>query len=173
MDIWTVTRTVLEKNPGVKAKYLIKELEGKTGLARSTIYEHLGSFDLRGKIQREKGHYFLAEPTKGTLRQKLGLIQRLIMIRERYSEISGLVFMMSVMMFFLVALGPSIINKFASVNMTAWNFTGHEVVRVVFPLLPFALIMAMVIGLFSIGLDIAEIFQKGKEAFLRTMRKQM
>lgn len=173
MDIWTATRTVLEKNPGIKAEYLIEKLRGKTGLSRSTIYEHLGSFELQGKVKREKGHYYLAELVREKAKQKLGLIPRLTMIRERYSEVPRLVLMMGIMIFLLVALGPPIIEEFSSVNMTSWNFTGHEVVRVVFPSLPFVLIMVWVIGQFSIGLDIAEILQKSKEAVIRTMRKQM
>jgi predicted transcriptional regulator len=63
MNIWTVVRTVLEKNPGIKAKELIKKVRGKTGLSRSTIYEHLNSLVLRGMIYREKGKYWLEKPS--------------------------------------------------------------------------------------------------------------
>lgn len=49
----------LEKNPGIKAKELITKVRDKTGLSRSTIYSHLESFDLQGKIHRERGRYWL------------------------------------------------------------------------------------------------------------------
>jgi len=57
MDIWVVVRTILEKNPGIRAKELIPKLRERTGLARSTIYSHLRTFDIRGKLCREKGYY--------------------------------------------------------------------------------------------------------------------
>ena len=59
MDFWTVLRTILEKNPGIAAKKLIEKLRGRLHLSRSTIYERLGSLDLQGKIEREKGRYYL------------------------------------------------------------------------------------------------------------------
>lgn len=71
-DLWTTVRTVLEKNPGLSAKYLIKQLRGKTGLSRSTIYEHLSSFELRGRIQREKGKYWLKKPDEENLKDVTG-----------------------------------------------------------------------------------------------------
>lgn len=49
----------MEENPAVKAKYLVEELRKKTGLSRSTIYEHLSSFELKAKVHREKGKYYL------------------------------------------------------------------------------------------------------------------
>lgn len=61
-DIWTAVRTVLEKNPGLRAKFLIRELREKTGLNRSNIYVHLSSFVDRGEIHRESGCYWLAKP---------------------------------------------------------------------------------------------------------------
>lgn len=64
MDIWTAVQTVLEKNPGIQAKYFISKLRDKTGLCRSVIYDHLGSFNRRGKIYREKGRYWLEKPGK-------------------------------------------------------------------------------------------------------------
>ena len=59
MDIWIVTRTVLEKNPGIRAKSLLEKVEKKTKRSRSTIYEHLNSFELKREIHREKGRYYL------------------------------------------------------------------------------------------------------------------
>lgn len=64
MDISTVVRTVLEKNPGMKAKELIAKVREKTGLSRSVVYGHLGSFEVQGKIYREKGRYWLEKPQK-------------------------------------------------------------------------------------------------------------
>lgn len=64
MDVWTVVRTVLEKSPGIKAKELIRKVREKTGLARSTIYDRMASFELQGKIYREKGRYYLEKPQK-------------------------------------------------------------------------------------------------------------
>ena len=62
MDIWKVVRTVLEKIPGLRAKDLMSQLKNKSGLSRSTLYEHLGSLENQKKINREKGHYWLSEP---------------------------------------------------------------------------------------------------------------
>jgi len=59
MDIWTDVQTILEKNPGLRAKYLIQELREKTGLGRSMIYDHLHTFHNQNKIYREKGRYYL------------------------------------------------------------------------------------------------------------------
>lgn len=64
MDIWTAVRTVLEKNPGVRSKHLIEELEKKTGLRRSTIFEHLSSFEVKLEIYREMGRYYLPDQWK-------------------------------------------------------------------------------------------------------------
>jgi len=72
MDIWTVVRTILEKSPRVKAKELILKIKRKTGLSRSTIYEHLLSFVLRGKLCREKGWYWLPKRTRKSSRATLG-----------------------------------------------------------------------------------------------------
>lgn len=57
-------RTILRKNPGVKAKFLIEKLRGRTGLSRSTLFEYFESFELRGQIYREKGRYWLKAPTE-------------------------------------------------------------------------------------------------------------
>jgi DNA-binding transcriptional ArsR family regulator len=62
MNIWTVVRTVLEKNPSIKAKDLIRKVREKTDLSRSTIYGDLFSYEQRGMIYREKGHYWLHKP---------------------------------------------------------------------------------------------------------------
>jgi len=59
MDIWTATRTVLEESPGLKASELLARVKHRTGLGRSTVYSHLESFDVQGKIEREKGKYWL------------------------------------------------------------------------------------------------------------------
>ena len=65
MDVENIIRTVLEKNPGIKAKFLIPVLQKKTGLSRSTLYELLGSLEIRGQIFREKGRYWVEKPKKG------------------------------------------------------------------------------------------------------------
>ena len=77
MDIWTAVQRVLEKNPGIRAKFLIPELEEKTGLARSTINEHLTSFDIKKKIYREKGRYWLKKPetTKRSIKSQFGFFE--------------------------------------------------------------------------------------------------
>ena len=61
MDFEEVLWTILEKNPILKAKFLIDELGEKTDLARSTIYQRLTSLIMQGKIMREKGYYSLPE----------------------------------------------------------------------------------------------------------------
>ncbi|MFB0501095.1 MAG: BlaI/MecI/CopY family transcriptional regulator [Candidatus Bathyarchaeia archaeon] len=66
MDFWTVVRTILEKNPGIKAKELIQKVWEKTSLTRSTIYCRLYRLVLRGKVYRgeqgrERGQYWLPE----------------------------------------------------------------------------------------------------------------
>jgi hypothetical protein len=65
MDFWTVTRTVLEKNPGMKAKLLLMELEKRTELSRSTVYSHLESLVIKEEIFREKGRYYLPRHWQG------------------------------------------------------------------------------------------------------------
>lgn len=62
MDIWTAIKTILKKSPGIQAKYLVQEVHEKTGLSDSTIKAHLTSFALRGKLYREKWHYWLNKP---------------------------------------------------------------------------------------------------------------
>lgn len=64
MDIWTVVRTVLEKNPSIKAKELIAKVREKTDLSKSTIYDQLASLELQGKFYRDKGRYWLEKPRK-------------------------------------------------------------------------------------------------------------
>lgn len=59
MDIWTTVRTILEKNPGCRAKKLVAEVRERADLGRSTLYDHLGSWTLRKKCFREKGKYYL------------------------------------------------------------------------------------------------------------------
>ena len=61
LNIWTVTRTILEKNPGIKSGQLWKKVGEKTGFGRSTIYDDFSSFELQGKLYREKGKCFLPE----------------------------------------------------------------------------------------------------------------
>ena len=64
MDVWTVTRTILEKSPGIKRKELLPLVMKKTGLGQSAICEHWTSLEVRGKIYREKGRYYLEAPSK-------------------------------------------------------------------------------------------------------------
>lgn len=161
-DIWTITRTIIEKNPGIKAKFLIQELREKTGLSRSTIYEHLTSFKLRKNISTEKGHYFPAKSTKENVKQKKSLIQRLTRIRERYSEVPERVFIVGLLVFYLFALSPMIFDAVTSANMAAWNFTGHEAARVVFPLIPYLFVGALIFAIIVSSLDIAKIFSRQK-----------
>lgn len=63
MDIETIIRTFLQKNPAIPAKFLIPKLREKTGLSRSTIYKHLDSLETRGLIYSEKGRYWSEKPT--------------------------------------------------------------------------------------------------------------
>jgi len=60
LDIWTVIRTILEKNPGIRARELIEKMREKTGLSRSTVYAHLYTFHNQGKVHRVKGRYWLS-----------------------------------------------------------------------------------------------------------------
>lgn len=60
MDIWTVVRTILEKNPGINGGQLWRKVQEKTGLSRSTIYDHLYTFHNQDKIYRKKGRYWLS-----------------------------------------------------------------------------------------------------------------
>jgi hypothetical protein len=52
----------------------IKKIKEKTGFARSTIFEHLTSYVLRGEIFRKSGRYWLKkhwlEKTKTTKKGK-------------------------------------------------------------------------------------------------------
>lgn len=66
MDFEQVIRTILKKSLGVSAKNLVVRVHAKTGLSRSTVYEHLHSMNLRGKIYREKGFYWLEKPKAQT-----------------------------------------------------------------------------------------------------------
>ncbi len=61
-DFRTVVQTVLQKSPGLQAKYLIKELHERIGLSRSTIYEHLFSMVSRGELFTENARYYLEKP---------------------------------------------------------------------------------------------------------------
>lgn len=72
LNIETIIRTVLEKNPAIKANDLVKKVGGKTGLSRSTIYVHLGSLDNGKKIFRDNGRYWIEKPKKETEYAKSG-----------------------------------------------------------------------------------------------------
>jgi len=85
MDIDKSIRTVLKKSPGIQAKFLVKEMREKTGLSRSTIFEHLGSLKLRGKIYCEKGRYWLEKP-----KNNRGFFNKIIDSRERKTELKQL-----------------------------------------------------------------------------------
>jgi hypothetical protein len=72
LNIEIIIRTVLEKNPAIKAKDLLKKVGDKTGLSRSTIYDHLSSLDIRKEIFRNKGRYWIEKPKKETKYVKSG-----------------------------------------------------------------------------------------------------
>jgi len=57
MSFEEAVRTILEKNPGLRAKYLIEELRQKTGLSRSTIYAQLRSLEIKNQINIDKCKY--------------------------------------------------------------------------------------------------------------------
>ena len=83
MDIWTVVRTILEKNPGIKGDKLWRKVREKTDLSRSTIYGHLSSFELKDKIYREKGRYWLEKPSKQNTEDVAGYLQLLKQLEEK------------------------------------------------------------------------------------------
>lgn len=62
MDIDTAIRTIIENSPGIRAEYLVDKVIEKTGCARSTIYDHLGSLVAKHEIFRKGGQYYLYEP---------------------------------------------------------------------------------------------------------------
>lgn len=64
LNIETIIRTVLEKNPAIKPKDLVKKVGDKTGLSRSTIYVHISSLVTRKEIFKDKGRYWIEEPKK-------------------------------------------------------------------------------------------------------------
>jgi hypothetical protein len=68
LDIEETIRTVLEKNPKIRAKFLVRKVMEKTGKSRSTIYEHLCSLVTRREIYSKKGFYYL-EPPEGAERR--------------------------------------------------------------------------------------------------------
>ena len=61
VDIWTEFRTVLKKNPGIKAKYLLLKLRKRIDLSKSTIYYHLSSWELQKRYYRENAKYYLPD----------------------------------------------------------------------------------------------------------------
>lgn len=64
MNVDSIIRTVLEKNPAIKAKDLVAKLRDKTGLSRSTVYAHFSSLEKRGKLYRYKGCYWIEKPKR-------------------------------------------------------------------------------------------------------------
>lgn len=66
MDKWTATRTILEKNPGIKRKELLPKVMKLTDKGKSVITDAFSRFEYRGKIFREKGRYYLEEPIRDT-----------------------------------------------------------------------------------------------------------
>ena len=61
LDVWTVVRTILEQNPGIKSGQLWRKVGEKTGYGRSALYERFDSFEEQGKIVRDKGKCFFPE----------------------------------------------------------------------------------------------------------------
>lgn len=62
MDIETATRTILDKNPGIKSKELLRQVKKLTGKGRSAIFEKWQSLYLQSKLYREKGRYWNKKP---------------------------------------------------------------------------------------------------------------
>jgi len=120
MNIWTAVRTALEKNPGMRSKHLIEELEKKTGLSRSTIFEHLSSFEVKREICREIGRYYLPDQWKAFSNSQsrkhynfpnvsFEVTQRLIDVEnKRY-------------------LPPNFQRPFPSVGFNMWNLNDYPV----------------------------------------------
>ena len=70
MDVWTVVRTILEENPGIKSSQLWRKVREKTGHSRSTIYVYFDSLIEQERILRDKGKYFLPEQYEIYIRTK-------------------------------------------------------------------------------------------------------
>ena len=75
MDIEMVTRTILEKNPGLKANRLLEKVSKKTGKGRSAIYEAWEHLENQCKIYREKGCYYLEKPIIKEPPSKVGFFE--------------------------------------------------------------------------------------------------
>jgi len=83
--------------------------------------------------------------------------QRLVLVREIY----GLILIMVFLLFSTIAFTPRLISISQNATlMSEWNFTGHEVARIVFPLTPYLIISVVVITLICLGIDITKIFRK-------------
>ena len=79
MDVWTATRIILEKNPGLKRKFLLPKVRKKTGLGHSAVHEEWRRLvDYQKKLYRVKGCYYLKDP-------KLNAHDRLDMEWEAWS----------------------------------------------------------------------------------------
>lgn len=120
MNISDAVRTVLEKNPGMRSKHLIEELEKKTGLSRSTIFEHLSSFEVKREIYREMGRYYLPDRWKAFSNSQsrkhhsfpnvpFEVTQRLIDVENRRY------------------LPPNFQRPFPSVGFNIWNLNDYPV----------------------------------------------
>ena len=166
MSCYDKIMEIFNSKGSFSSKDITKILKEKYNISKSqrAVQRYVRKLVEEGRLSPDpptKGRnqtYSLPEkhPTVGIEKSgsKAGLLHRLIMIRDRYSEVPVLVLTMGVLLFFLFALGPALFEQTASVNMTAWNFTGHEAVRIVLPWMPYVIVVAMTIAIIVLGLDI-------------------
>jgi hypothetical protein len=62
MDVEAVTWMILERSPGLKRKYLLAKVRGKTGKSYGTVTDTWASMVSKGELYREKGRYWNKRP---------------------------------------------------------------------------------------------------------------
>jgi hypothetical protein len=86
MDVLTALRTILGENPGMRAKYLVEELEEKTRTGRSSLYVQLAK--LRNQDEPEilvvKCRYYLSR-----FNQDIAKMQQMSALQARLGKIVG------------------------------------------------------------------------------------
>lgn len=83
MEIETATRTILKKNPAIKNKELLPKVKKMTGKGRTAITDEWASMELRGKLYREKGHYWLEKPSQP---QKVSFLSKWMAQRQERED---------------------------------------------------------------------------------------
>jgi hypothetical protein len=172
MSCYDKIMEIFKSNGSLSSKDTAKILKEKYNISKSqrAVQRYIRKLVTEGRLSPvlpTKGRnqtYSLVEkhPTVEIekLGSKAGLLHRLIMIRERCSEIPMLILTLGLMLFYLFALSPTMFDQVASVNMTAWNFTGHEAARVILPAIPHVFVVFMTITIIVFCLDIAKTFSK-------------